>query len=66
MLSVNYAGFAPILVEGLKELEAKQQLETGRLKDMVMKQELEIERLKNLLLELAEPRRNGSWKFWEP
>lgn len=45
LLSVNYAGFAPVLVEGLKELKSKQQLDTEGLQDLVGRQKVETERL---------------------
>lgn len=47
LLAVNYAGFAPVLVEGLKELEQQQRLEIDEAQD-------EIQRLK----EVAEQQRS--------
>lgn len=65
LLSVNYAGFAPVLVEGLKELEAKQRLETESLKELLMEQKQEILHLKDQLLLLVEPRQSCWWRFWK-
>lgn len=48
LLSVNYAGFAPILVEGLKELKSGQELAMKGLEDLKGKQKLETGRLAEL------------------
>lgn len=37
LLAVNYAGFAPVLVEGLKELEEQQRLESDEVQDKVLR-----------------------------
>lgn len=61
LLSVNYGGFAPVLVEGLKELEQHQQLEVKRLRELARDQRIEIESLKALareqMLEVEELKR---------
>lgn len=52
LLSVNYAGFAPVLVEGLKELEQQQQEGVKSMKELAQHQRLEIEEQKLEIVEL--------------
>lgn len=51
VLSVNYGGFAPVLVEGLKELKQQQQLEMEEVRALAQQQQMETGGLKELALE---------------
>jgi len=54
LLAVNYAGFAPVLVEGLKELEQQQRSDNERRRSEIDEAQDEVQRLKELAQRLKE------------